>query len=286
MRVSLIVLFSMILPTLISAQVIESYISVDGEVNFEFDKNFIQSKSISEIRSTYSSKKPNKVITPDLSKNSLLRFNKNGNIEEHKNTFEIAGNKIKKHEISDYKNNRIQEKLELDHLGYFKTYYTYSEDTVFYNSYRSSEYSPENSIINDSILVNSGFQTRFKNTTYFYNKNGVNTKSTTTELDSIGLLKSELTRFVFSPNIIEKTYTYNEEGLVNQVKLKTIGSLKTFKYFYNRTSNLERVEYHNHDKLVTEYEIVYNSSGWVDAIIKHDLASQFITIERMTYSFF
>jgi len=118
------------------------------------------------------------------------------------------------------------------------------------------------------------------------NSQNIEIKSTLFEYDSLGLLQRELTKYSLSPARVDKRYTYNENGQVSNLSIATIQNTKNFKFIYDRLSSLKSIEYYLEDKLVSTYEIVYNSNGWVSALLKHDLTSQLIEIEELEYSFY
>jgi len=261
-------------------------ISNDGELTFSFQKKFISQKKIKKISSTFSRKKPNQTIQP-LSKNSKsITYLRNGLVSEYKSQTYISSSKIKKHKSYFYAESKLAQTVELDPIGYFSEFYTYHNDTCFVSVYRSEDYSEDSSTARDSTFINSKAYVSRDNYFKELNSKLIEVNKRTLSYDSLGLLKREFTQHTYSPLLIDKHYDYDPKGNIAQIELATISTRKTFQFIYDNHSSLQTIEYYLNDKLVTKYEIVYNSDGWVTAFLKHDVDSRILEIEKLEYIFY
>jgi len=137
----------------------------------------------------------------------------------------------------------------------------------------------------DSTFINSKAFITATNSIQELNSKFLEVNKTTFYHDSLGLLKRTFTQHTFSPLLIDKHYDYNEYGKVEQIEIGSINSRKTFEFIYDKLSSIQTIKYYLDDKLVTKYEVVYNSDGWVSAFLKHDVSSHIIEIEELEYTF-
>ncbi|MFK7757003.1 MAG: hypothetical protein AB8B53_08750 [Flavobacteriales bacterium] len=272
------------LTVLACSQVVHVEINNDGQVEITPSQEFLKEKKVTRVSYEYSTKKPNQIIKSN-SDSKTETYNSSGKLLELKQRNHIAGTTVKSHIKNDYVNGKLSCKLEKDHIGYIRTYFSYSGDTIFEHSYRAAHYDPqENTTIPlDSTFINSSYSVTRSNVTRYFNKNGLHIKTTYTERDSLNLLASERLTYTLSAQKILRTYSYNAEGLCSGLSLTHESGTKTFKYFYDHMNVLERMEEWEERKNVIALELVYNANGWLDAIIRQNPENNHIKITKLSY---
>lgn len=261
-------------------------IDSDGEISFSFSEDFIKEKKIKQIDFSFSKKRPNDVIKPQHENSKKMCFLESGQLCEYKSNTYISSAKINTHIRYFYENELLAQKLELDHTGYFSEFYTYHGDTCHVNAYRSSDYTSSTRSARDSTFIVSRSLVEEENIEKYLNSKSIETHRKSFTYDSLGLLQREFTQHTFSPLLIDKLYDYDQNGNVSEIELATIKNSKKFNFIYDNLSSLQTIEYYLNDKLVTKYEIVYNSDGWVSAFLEHDVDSHVIRIEELEYTFY
>jgi len=268
----------------LNGQVIEVLINNDGELTITPNSEFIAKKNIAQVNYEYSTKKPNQLIKshPDF---KIEKYDKNGNLLELSGEKHLGSTILVSHLLYQYQYGMLISSLEKDHIGYLKTFYTYSGDTTFKRMYRAEHYGPQTiKPLLDSTFINSSFFIKSRHQIKYFNKNGLHIKTNRLAYDSLKLLKSNKSIYTLSKQFIEKSLEYNHAGLVSSVTVESSAGIKTFKYLYDHTDTLERIEEWKSGRNIRVIELIYSANGWLDALIHQDPGNNHIKITKLKYT--
>jgi len=275
---STIVFFSLLSSIICFGQNITPEFSWDGEISFLIDSDFAKLKKIERINYEYSTKRPGKVINP--SDEFKECYYQNGLLLEDLAMHKIGSTEIHNHLIYKYEEAQLKAKLEKDNTGYTKTYYSYSGDTLFYDTFRSPAYGSETDAL-DSTLITSGKEIHTDRKSTYFNRNNIRFKETIISIDSIGFKLTETLKYPLSNTSYKKLFGYNKEGLLAEINYSD--RKEHFKLYYDKYQVLQTVEKYLDKKLIVKYEVVYDQSGFLDAILKKDLRNNHIHITNLKY---
>lgn len=265
------------------SQIVKFEMNWDGEVSILIEDDFIMQKKIAEINCAYSTKKPNQIIRNSPEKSSKL-FDRNGRLLEKQANYVIGNASVYEHELFTYENGELKRKLEKDELGFTCTYYETDSSRTLLSTYRSEHYSPNHKkAVPDSTLINSRTFLKESDFIKVLNKNGVHIKTESNSKDSTGLLRTQKVYHELTNHYFLKRFHYNEDGYLSECILENTPTPKKAHLFYNSDDLLERVEIWNQEEKTEVLELVYNSSGWLDAVIFQNPKNNHIKITKYKY---
>jgi len=107
--------------------------------------------------------------------------------------------------------------------------------------------------------------------------------------DEYGYMVEVADRYVRTSRKIVVLFEYNERGMVSKrTETSTIGkgSVVRKEFKYDEVGNLLEIDFYRDEKHITHKELLYNESMLLSATIEKDVASNFLTIVKYTYTFF
>ncbi len=267
------------------SQVVIPKVSWDGILSYELDSIYIASKNISRIDYQLSSKNPSERIK---SKAAIKyeNYNEEGKIIESFYQRKIGAVSLIDHSLWKRTNGKMNYITYKDGTGYLRKYYTQSQNHTKSNTYRSESYNPETQIPEnekDSTLVN---QMRYvnisENEIHTFNKREVHTRTYTKGYNIHGLIEKETLNYELSTTQLNKSFTYNDEGLLSEINY--VGQKeKTFKLFYDLEDTLFKIETYSNNECTERLEFIYDENGWLTSTLTQTPENNHIIITKLLY---
>ncbi len=257
-----------------------------------FNKKFIASAKIKEIKGEYTFKKQG-----DKMRESnfvyVYQFDSIGRIIQHYETAkgEIVNDTVVRNYVYNENGDLIALKKS-QKSGFLSTEFVYDslhrvvQEDVF------REIDSANSLLNPNIerriLWNSErmeynqYNGQFKKR--IYNSNNVPYLEVTKLYDTLGYLKSVEEYYLISRRRLQSIYSYSDKGCISNITTSDISKetpLEEVRFAYDNYSNLLSKEVFKNGIFTTEYQVIYsNSTGLLSSILIREISSNFISIIR------
>lgn len=124
----------------------------------------------------------------------------------------------------------------------------------------------------------------------YYNNNGLVYQTEVSHFDEHGYLTEVVTRLVIGKKGSQITYEYDEKGRVsrmcNYANLDVENEITT-EYTYDEVGNLLMMDIYRNGVHITNKELLYDEATMLfDAMIIHDIETDYITIIKYEYGFY
>ena len=267
-------------------------VASEPKTHLLFHSEFQKKNKIKSIHGSYSQKRVNEQIK-DLPGSLEIVFDHVGRLNSILDIKKFGGRLDSTFTQWNYNNSSTSSIFEADALSFVCTVYKENGDTILETAYRtptlpsSTEELEEQDLYwsyEEKCIVESKSPTRKE---LFHNSIGLPYMRRTTSYNKLGYVIEIEDRLLVTDRIKTTKFEYNEKGqIIERSKFKGQEKTNTTTFEYSASGNLINWDLFKNDSLVKHHEVLYDSTGLVDAIIIKHMASERIEIVQYSYEFY
>lgn len=276
----------------LQAQMLSPSVASEPQTHLLFHSEFQKKNKIKSIQGSYSQKRVNEQIK-DLPGSVAIVFDRAGRLTSMLDVKKLGGRLDSSFTQWNYVNSSTSSIFEADALSFICTVYKESGDTIFETAYRtptlpsSTEELEEQDLYwsyEEKCIVESKAPTRRE---LFHNSIGLPYMRRTTSYNELGYVIEIEDRLLVTDKIKTTKFKYNDKGqIIERAKFKGQEMTSTTSFEYSASGNLMNWDHFKNGSLVKHHEVLYDSTGLVEAIIMKHLASERIEIVQYSYEFY
>ena len=281
MRIRLLLIFFIGYLPPVTGQQFANHLPALGSTYPFFNSQIIKEKKVKKLITTVMYKSPNRKLVHSA-EYAIFTFSRNGDVEKWKRA-NRSGNSITTTYFLSKTGLLATEHIQSSKKDVFKSYVYNEMDLV--TEIQLAEAKTAKVIQSDKYKYE--FFTDFQYKKYWLNSEGLTFKYTVVDLDELGEIEEERTRFIRGASRETTYYSYDNGWLISyshNVKEVTRRETK-YELEYSQNGDLLVMNQSRDGALITRTEYLYEN-GVLIAILEKNIRSQEIKITKVKYEYF